>query len=370
MLIFKKNISGWIVMVFKSISGKMRLGISLAISIAIIFTIVICIFSFGFLEEFDNNEKEDQNGTKNHISENGDSYLLFQGEVIDSTTKEPLDNVQVKVEAVWFIDHGTRVVPAPLPPTERKFLGVTNTSIEGEYILNVTAYENESAIDLHYELGFSKIGYYSVIKTFDEMGQKSKIYFFNCSMDVKVSISGIVRNEMGVPLDNALIIVNTDWTNYYPYFNVYKSATTSKGNFEIHDIRSGTYDIIIGCQKYNTKIIEDMQLSGHVDHFIDTGLPLINQAERNITVNGSIFVIEGSMQESYYLWILDGTGNSIEILNIDNNGNFSVNLPSGDYYFIPFVINNIEWIEWEIFDQPITIYKGILIEIEGWILSP
>jgi hypothetical protein len=334
------------------------------LSFIIILSLIIVTIS-GCISTDDDGENGGEDKTR---------YFEFSGQVKDYDTGEPLEGVQVRLDVTWI--HGSKN-RAPPPPQTTKELGITTTTSNGSYYLKAPTYENKSADYLNFKLIFTKSRYFVQSRGVSDTGEKLMQYFYNISLYVCIELDGEIMGETGEPLDKAVIILNIAGNNKVPQPEIYHITTSmSNGKYYFNYLSSKyNFDIIISCDGYQTKIIEDVHFDGHIQHLMNISLTPINYSMRNITVNGSLTFYHGYPNnffnnEIFFIWVFNSQNQTIEIVNVNETWNFTATLSPGSYFFTPFSSPDDYHSDWGFTSQPISIIKDIELEIPIEIYLP
>jgi hypothetical protein len=340
------------------------------LSFIIILSLIIVSLSGCISTDDDGDDEKD--GKKG--GEDKTRYFEFSGQVKDYDTGEPLEGVQVRLDVTWYYGYYTRTPPQPQSTKE---LGITTTTSNGSYYLKAPTYENNSADYIQFKLIFTKSKYFVQSRVVSDTGEKLMQYFYNISLYVCIELDGEITGAAGEPLDKAVIILNIAGNNKVPQPEIYHITTSmSNGKYYFNYLSSKyNFDIIIGCEGYQSKIIEDVHFDGHIQHLMNISLTPINYSMRNITVNGSLTSYDENPNdffgnEVFFVWIFNIMDQTIEIVNVNETWNFTAIITPGSYYFTPFSSPDDYHSDWGFTSQPFGIDKDIELEIQIEIYLP
>jgi hypothetical protein len=282
--------------------------------------------------------------------------------------------VQVRLDVTWIHGYKNR---APPPPQSTKELGITTTTSNGSYYLKAPTYENNSADYINFKLIFTNARYFVQSRKVSDTGEKLMQYFHNISLYVWVELDGEITGVTGEPLKQAVIILNVAGNNKVPQPEIYHITTSlSNGKYYFNYLSSKyNFDMIIGCEGYQTKIIEDVHFGGHIEHVMNVSLTPINYPMRNITVNGSLTFYDENpnnffRNEVFFVWIFNVQDQTIEIVNVNETWNFTATLSPGSFYFTPFSSPDDFDFGWDSSNQPMDISEDIELKIPIEIYPP
>ena len=338
----------------------------------IIYTFVIIYFiigswTYGYYR--DNNTIDDT-----EIDEQ--RQFILSGVVRNYTTHAPLNDVNIKFQVEWISLTYARVQinyedkTNPPSPYITQTLEEMNTYDDGKYHFEVPVLK-PSGTKRFYYLRFSKPSHFNESLRFCDTGEEFMAFNSTVLLSPFTKLTGKVTSANGDPLDNAMVIAIPTGSNIVPYPELEYLTISDNGNFEFNKLNPNTnYDLVFGCYGYETRIVKNETLVGRYNNTVYTSLMPTSEFIETINVTGSILINEICTkyylnEMDFFVWGFKDQGHKIYIINIDSEGRFSIKLPEGYYYFVPFEVPHDEKLEWAFSYQLIEIYDNIEIEFRG-----